>query len=59
MINEHQSGFTQGDSTINQLIAICNKLYKNNDCGNEILAVFLDLTKAFDKVWHKGLLYKI
>ncbi len=41
------------------MIAICNKLYKTNDCGNEILAVFLDLTKAFDKVWHKGLLYKI
>ncbi len=40
-------------------MAICNKLYKNIDCGNEILAVILDLTKAFDKVWHKGLLYKI
>ncbi len=59
LINEHQSGFTQGDSTINQLIAICNKLYKNIDYGNEILAVFLDLTKAFDKVWHKGLLKNV
>ncbi len=59
LINEHQFGFTQGDSTINQLIAICKILYKNIDCENEILAVFLDLTKAFDKEWHKGLLYKI
>ncbi len=59
LINEHQSGFTKGDSTINQLIAICSKLYKNIDCGNEILVVFLELTKAFYKVWHKGLLYKI
>ncbi len=45
-----QSGFNQGDSTINQLLAICNNLYKNIDCGNEILTVFLDLTKVFDKV---------
>ena len=26
---------------------------------NEICAVFLDFSKAFDKVWHKGLLYKL
>ena len=26
---------------------------------NEICAVFLDFTKAFAKVWHKGLLYNL
>ncbi len=41
------------------MTAICNKLYKNIGCGNEILAVFLGLTKAFDKVWHIGLLYNL
>ncbi len=46
LINEHQSEFTQGDSTIKQLIAICNKLYKNIDCGNEILAVFFGPYKS-------------
>ncbi len=59
LINEHQSAVTQGDSTFNQLIAICNKLYKNIDCGNKMLVVYFDLTKVFDKVWHKILLYKI
>ncbi len=53
-----QTGFIQGDSTINQLISICN-LYKGLDNGDEFIAVFLDLTKAFDKVWHKGLIFKI
>ena len=43
----------------NQLIAICNTLYKCIDDGDEMIAVFLDLSKAFDKVWHAGLLYKL
>ncbi len=59
LLSIFQSGFIKGDSTINQLIAICNLLYKNIDCNDEVLAVFLDLTKAFDKVWHKGILFKI
>ena len=59
LISQNQSGFTPGDGTINQLIAICNTLYKCIDDGDEMIAVFLDLSKAFDKVWHAGLLYKL
>ncbi len=59
LVKRNQSGFTPGDSTINQLIAMCNELYQCVDEGDEMVAVFLDLSKAFDKVWHKGLLYKI
>lgn len=59
LLNSKQSGFTPGDGTINQLIKICNDIHSQLDNDNEILAVFLDLTKAFDKVWHKGLLYKL
>ncbi len=59
LIKKNQSGFILGDSTINQLIAMCNQLYKCIDKGEELVAVFLDLSKAFDRVWHKGFLYKI
>ncbi len=45
-----QSCFIQGDSTINQLISICNLLYKGLDNGDGFIGVFMDLTMAFDKV---------
>ena len=54
-----QSGFRPGDSTVNQLVLIVHKIYEAFEQGKEVQAVFLDMTKAFDKVWHKGLLFKL
>ena len=41
-----------------QSIYIVNKIYNALEKGCEIRAVFLDISKAFDKVWHQGLLAK-
>ena len=38
---------------------ISTEIYKSFDNGFEVRGVFLDISKAFDKVWHKGLLYKL
>ena len=54
-----QSGFVQGDSTVNQLVSIYNTFCNALDDGKEVRAVFLDISKAFDRVWHKGLLLKL
>ena len=54
-----QSGFIPGDSTVNQLVDIYNTFCKALDEGKEIRAIFCDISKAFDRVWHKGLLFKL
>jgi hypothetical protein len=58
-LNPLQSGFQPGDSTVNQLICLVHKIYDALERGREVRMVFLDISKAFDKVWHKGLLYKL
>ncbi|MCG8078251.1 MAG: reverse transcriptase family protein, partial [Candidatus Thiodiazotropha taylori] len=54
-----QSGFVQGDSTTYQLLHTYHQICEAVDGGREVRAVFCDISKAFDRVWHKGLLYKL
>jgi hypothetical protein len=58
-LNPFQSGFRPGDSTVNQLIFITHKIYEALEQGKEVRMVFLDISKAFDKVWPRGLLHKL
>ena len=55
LLSSNQSGFKQGDSCINQLLSITHNIYQSLDQGYEVCGVFLDISKAFDKFWHKGL----
>ena len=59
LISVNQSGFRQGDSCINQLISITHEIYRSMDLGCEVRGLFLDISKAFNKVWHKCLLHKL
>ena len=59
LISPNQSGFKPGDSCTNQLISITHEIYQSFDDGFEVRGVFLDISKAFDKVWHDGLIYKL
>ena len=54
-----QSGFTPGDSAVNQLTDLYNTFVNALDQGKEIRVVFFDIKKAFDRVWHRGLLTKL
>ena len=59
IITPLQSGFTRGDSAINQLLFITNEFGKALDEGKDIRVVFCNISKAFDRVWHIGLLKQI
>lgn len=59
LISSLQSGFIPGDSTINQLTFLYNTFCQALDAGKEVRAVFCDVSKAFDRVWHSGLLFKL
>ena len=61
LLSEHQSSFRPNDSCINQLLSIVHGKYSsfNVDPTLEVGGVFLDMSKAFDKVWHEGLIYKL
>ena len=59
LISPKQSGFRPGDAYINQLLSINHEILSSFDIGLEIRGLFLDISKAFDKVWHAGLIYKL
>ena len=61
ILDPNQSGFRPCDSTINQLLTIVHSIFQAFDCNPtlEVRSVYLDISKAFDRVWHKGLIYKL
>ena len=61
LITKNQSGFRPGDSVTNQLILLVHKILESFDCTEnlEVRSVYLDMSKAFDKVWHEGLIFKL
>ena len=59
IFTKFQSGFIRGDSTTNQLLYIYNDFCRAIDEGKEVRVVFCDISKAFDRVWHRGLIQKL
>ena len=59
LLTPFQSGFIPGDSTVNQLAFLYNTFCKALDSGKEVRVVFLDINKAFDRVWRAGLIHKL
>ena len=58
LLTEKQSGYRKHHSTEQQLLYLTHNLYKSLDQGRDFTAIYLDISKYFDKIWHKGLLYK-
>ena len=58
LISKNQSEFKPGDSCVNQLLGITDEVFSNFDDNYEVRGAFLDNSKAFDKVWHEGIIHK-
>lgn len=58
-IPDHQFGFRQKHSTVQQVHRITQTVNKALENKQYCSGVFLDISQAFDKVWHPGLIYKI
>ena len=56
-----QSGFLPDDSCIAQLLSIIHEIQAAFDENPtvDVRRVFLDISKAFDKVWHDGIIFKL
>ena len=59
LISENKSEFKSGDSCVNQLLAITHEIFSRFNDNYQVRGVFLDISKAFDKVWHEGIVHKL
>ena len=59
IINERQATYLKGDSTVQQLLYIVHLIKTSWTKGKITQGVFLDVSAAFDKCWHSGILAKL
>jgi hypothetical protein len=59
LISSQQAGFIPGYSTTYQLIETYNDITTSLENKEHVGIVFLDISKAFDRVWHRGLFHKL
>ncbi|GBN50181.1 hypothetical protein AVEN_1961-1 [Araneus ventricosus] len=54
-----QYGFTAQLPTTHQLLQVVEHIHKGKNSNLLTAAIFLDIAKAFDKVWTEGLIHKL
>ena len=57
--SDFQYGFRSSQSTAELLTVVSDRITRAFNRSGVIQAVALDISKAFDKVWHAGLLHKL
>ena len=59
LLTWRNSGYKLMDSTVNQLVFLCHKIYEALENGQDVCFISLDASAAFDRVWHDALLFKL
>ena len=56
---KQQSGFRDNRGASDNLLFFTQKISETIEKGKKACAIFFDISKAFDKVWHKGVIFKL
>ena len=59
IIKNEQFGFRKEHSTVHQVKRIVNFISNNKSTRKRTGLVLLDVEKAFDSIWHNGLIFKL
>lgn len=59
LIPKHQFGFRKQHGTVEQIHRLVETIQSTFESKKYCTGAFLDISQAFDKVWHTGLLYKL
>ena len=59
LLPQEQAGFRRGRSTVDQVTLLTQEIEDGFSAKKKAGAVFLDLTAAYDTVWHRGLTCKL
>ena len=59
LLPKEQAGFRRGKSTVNQVVLLTQNIEDSFEAKKKAGAVFIDLTAAYDTVWHRGLTCKL
>ena len=54
-----EAGFRHGKSTVDQVVLLTQNFEDSFEAKKKAGAVFVDLTAAYDTVWHRGLTCKL
>ena len=59
LLYKYQSGFLPGHSTVHHLIELVHNTCLSLENHEAYCQVFCVISKAFDRVWHRGLIHKL
>ena len=59
LVVREQSGFRNKRGTWDNLLFMTQKIEESFSRGKKVCGLNFDISKAFDKVWHAGIIYKL
>ena len=59
LLPKERAGFRRGKSTVDQVLLLTQNIEDSFEAKKKAGAVFIDLTAAYDTVWHRGLTCKL